>query len=116
MKTIKYIFLAYLLSLHANIYAWDAWILWWISQTKIRDGDIHTDDIPKILTYAVDFLMWFAGTIAIIFIIVWAYKIALWTLEWDKSKWKETIIYALGWFILAACSWLIMKFVIDNFS
>lgn len=116
MEKLKYIILWILLSYHSQIYATDGWILWWVTKEKLRDWDIHTDDIPKMLKYAIDYLMWFAWTIAIIFIIIWAYKIALWTLEWDKSKWKETIIYALWGFALAACSWLIMKFIIDNFS
>lgn len=116
MNKIKYIILGILLSTHAQIYATDAWVLWWISQEKIRKWDIHAEDIPKIISYAVDYLMWFAATISIIFIIVWAYKIALWSLEWEKSEWKKTIFYALGWFILASLSWLIFKLIIDNFS
>jgi hypothetical protein len=116
IEKLKYIILWILLSYHAKIYATDAWILWWVTKEKLRDWDIHVDDIPNILRYAIDYLMWFAWTIAIIFIIIWAYKVALWTLEWDKSKWKETIMYALLWFVLAALSWLIMKLIIDNFS
>lgn len=120
MQKIKYFFSLYITLFHTQIYATnDAWILSWIwsgATEKLRTWEIHTSDIPGILKWAIDFCMWFAGTISIIFVIIWAYKIALWTLQWDKSKWKETIVYALGWFILAACSWLIMKLIIDNFS
>lgn len=113
---IKYLILPILLSLHSKIYALDAWILGWTTKTKLRNWDIHTSDIPNIISFAIDFLMWFAATISIIFIIIWAYKLALWSLENDKSKWKETIILALGGFILASISWLILKLIIDNFS
>lgn len=106
----------FLFSLHAQMYATDAWVLGGVTQEKLRNGDIHTDDIPNIISYAIDYLMGIAATIAIIFVIVWAYKIALGTLEWDKSKGKQTIYYALAGFVLASLSWIIMKFVIDNFS
>lgn len=115
MKKIKYIILSYLLSYSSYIYA-DGWVLWWISKEKIRSWDIHSEDIPKIISYATDYLMWFAATISIIFIIIWSYKIAIWSLEWEKSEWKKTIMLALWWFVLASISWLILKFVIDNFS
>lgn len=116
MKKITYTIWALLLSLHSQLYATDAGVLGWVTKEKLRNGDIHTDDIPKIISYAIDYLMGIAGTIAIIYIILWAYRIALGTIEWDKSKGKETIIYALAWFILASLSWIIMKFVIDNFA
>jgi len=120
MNKIKYLILPIFFSYQSKIYATDAWILLWLQWTwvtkKIREWDIHADDIPKILSSAVDYLMSFAATISIIFIIIWAYKLALWSLENDKSKWKETILLALGWFILASLSWVILKLVIDNFS
>lgn len=94
----------------------DAWILSWTTVEKLRNWDITIDDIPKILSYATDYLMSFAWTIAIIFIIIWAYKLALWSLEWDKSKWRETILLAIWGFILAALSWVILKIIIDNFT
>lgn len=117
MKKIKYIIFWILLSCHANLYAWDTGVLDGVgSVEKIRRGEITSDDIPKILQWATDYLMWFAATIAIIFIIIWSYKIALWSLSWDKSDGKKTIFLALGWFVLASVSWLILKLVIDNFS
>jgi type IV secretory pathway VirB2 component (pilin) len=57
-----------------------------------------------------------AGTIAIIFIIIWAYKILFGSLEQDKTKWKDTIIMALSWFAIASLAWFIIKLIIDNFS
>jgi type IV secretory pathway VirB2 component (pilin) len=57
-----------------------------------------------------------AGTVAIIFIIIWAYKILFGSLEQDKTKWKDTIIMALSGFAIASLAWFIIKFIIDNFS
>ena len=81
-----------------------------------RTWDIHSEDIPIIIWNAIDYFMWIAWGIAILFIIIWAYKILFWSLTWDKSKWKETIFAALVWFTLAATSWLIMSFIIENFN
>ncbi len=122
MTKIKYIISLYLLSFYHNICAFDDCILWWAwtssweLQEKIRQWNIHIDDIPWILRYAIDYLMWFAWTVAVIFIILWAYKIALWWISNDKTKWKDMIILALSGFALASLSWVILKIVIDNFA
>lgn len=118
MKNIKYVIFLWLVNLNNSVFAldWEAWILWWTTTEKIKNWDLHVSDIPEIIRYAIDFLMWIAWTISIIFIIIWAFKIALWSLEWEKTKWKQTIFYALGWFVLASLSWIILKLIIDNFT
>ena len=104
----------------------DAWILWgwgigWnpekcITSAELRTGDMHLDDIPCMVKGMIDIFMWFSATISVIFIIIWGYQILYWSLEWNKTKWKETIMMALGGFALAAFAWLIIKFILDNFS
>lgn len=84
--------------------------------TAIRKWDIHIDDIPNILVGAIDFFLQIAGTVAIIFIIVWAYKILFGSLEQDKTKWKDTVIMALWGFIIASLAWFIVRIILDNFS
>ncbi|MDD5769384.1 MAG: hypothetical protein PHE25_00300 [Candidatus Gracilibacteria bacterium] len=116
VNKIKYIIFGFLLSVHSQIFATDAGILGSKSVSDLRNGNIHSEDIPKMISYAIDFLMGIAGTISVIFIIIGSYKIALGTLEGDKSKGKETIFHAIAGFVLAALSWMIMKLVIDNFS
>jgi len=74
------------------------------------------EDIPNILKWAIDFFMWIAWTIAIIFIIIWAYQILFGSLEQDKTKWKNTIIMALWGFAIASLAWLIIKFLLENLS
>ncbi len=98
----------------------DGWIFWdfaWEeSQEKLKTWDIELSDIPNMIREAIDFFMWIAWTIAIIFIIIWAYQILFGSFEQDKTKWKNTIIMAIFWFAIASLAWFIIKFIIDNLS
>lgn len=125
VKQIIYIIIWYF-SIFSSSFA-DWWILWdfaksrsWSgnndTQKALREWDIHLEDIPVMIRSAIDFLMTIAWTIAIIFIIVWAYKILFGSLEQDKTKWKDTIIMALLWFALASSAWFIVKLILDNLS
>jgi len=117
MNKIYYTIIWLILSFHATFADNTSGIFWdSITWDELRNWNIHIDNIPNMIKSLIDFFMWIAGTIAIIFIIIWAYKILLWWLEWDKTKWKDTIIMALWWFALASLSWFIIKFIIDNFS
>ena len=95
----------------------DTWLLWWASITSddIRNWNIHTEHIPWIIKWLIDFWIWIAWTVAVIFIIIWAYQVLLWSLEQDKSKWKNTIFMAIMWFIIASLAWFIIRLIIDNF-
>jgi hypothetical protein len=118
MKKLLLCIIWFILSSHAAFANW--WILWtftWSAsdtETAIKNWDIHTDDIPNIIKWAIDFLMSIAWTISIIFIIVWAYKILLGSLEQDKTKWKDTIIMAILWFAIASLAWFIIRLLLDN--
>jgi uncharacterized membrane protein (DUF373 family) len=120
MKKTVFITLWYFFTAQLALADW--WIFWdfksssWETDEALRNWDIHLDDIPLIMKWAIDFLMWIAWTIAIIFVIVWAYKILFGSLEQDKTKWKDTIIMALGWFAIASLAWFIIKLIIDNLS
>ena len=104
------------------------WVLWWVedsvdkdwntidAQERIRTWDIHVDDLPSIIITATDYLFWFAWTISVLFIIIWAYQIAIGSITSNTSSWRETIIYALWWFALASLSWIIIRFIIANLS
>lgn len=110
-----YIFIYFILILET----WfaDTWIFWnSVSTNQIREWDIHINDIPNIIKWAIDFFIGIAWTISIIFIIIWAYQVMFWTFSWDKSKWKTTITMALWWFIIAALAWFIISFLIENLS
>lgn len=101
--------------LKLNAFASDAWILG-PDKNKIRNWDITINDIPNMVVYATNFMIWIAWTIAVIFIIVWAYKYLFGSLEGNSDKGKDTIYMALVWFAIAACSYLIIKFIFDNFA
>jgi len=116
MKKAFYSIIWFILSLNYVI-ANDAWLLWEsLSEKELREWDIHVEDIPNIIKWAIDFAMSIAWTIAVIFIIVWAYKILFGSLEQDKTKWKDTIIMAIFWFAIASLAWFIIKLVLSNFG
>ena len=94
---------------------WDGWVTWLTAQ-KLRNWNFTYEDIPGIFVNATDFFIGIAWTIAVIVIIIWAYKYLISWITGDSSKWKDTIIAALIGFWLAACSYLIIKFLIDNFA
>lgn len=121
LKNIAYIIIWYFSIINSSFADW--WILWNFkdnnkekTEEAIRKWDIHLEDIPVMIRWAIDFFMTIAWTVAIIFIIVWAYKILFGSLEQDKTKWKDTIIMALLWFALASTAWFIVKLILDNLS
>lgn len=119
MKKILYIFISYITYVQISFADW--WVLWnfkgWNKENTekaLKNWNIHMEDIPVMIRNAIDFFITIAWTVAIIFIIVWSYKILFGSLEQDKTKWKDTIIMALGWFAIASLAWFIIKLIIDN--
>lgn len=115
----KIYLLIFLLILNAEkTFAANSWIFWGcLEATDIRNGNFEVENIACTIDNAINFFMWIAGTIAVIFIIIWAYQMVFSSLTWwDRAKWKKTVILAISWFVLAAFSWVIIKFIIDNFS
>lgn len=121
MKKNLFIVFAILLSLQNKAFAdtgifWSCLWEWNVWVEKIRNGDIHLDTIPCVIRNWIDYFMGIAWTISVIFIIIWAYQMLFWSLQKDITKWRNTIIYSLAGFALAACSWLIIRFILDNFG
>jgi Zn-dependent protease with chaperone function len=87
-----------------------------IKQNDMRTWAIHIENIPCMIQWMINFFLWIAGTIAVIFVIIWAYKILFGSLSQDKTKWKDTIIMALTGFAIATLSWFIIKILLDNFN
>jgi len=118
MKNTLYIILWYILTAEITLADW--WILWnfkWDkTETALRNWDIHIDDIPTIIKWAIDFALGIAWTIAVIAIIIWAYQVMFWSFQWDRTKWRNTIIMALSWLAIASLAWFIIKFLIDNLA
>jgi len=114
-KIINLIFTLIILSINKISFA-DWWFLG-VSWSKLREWDkINLSDIPWMITYAIDYFMWVAATISVIFIIIWAYKILFGSISQDKTKWRDTILMAIWGFIIASLAWFIIKLILDNFS
>lgn len=114
-KNFFYSLLAFFLINNKALAVWDGWFLW-VSETKIKNWDFTLSDIPNIISNATWFFMWLAWTVAVLVIIVWAYKYLFWSLQGKPDIWRETIAAAVFGFILAASAYIIIKFIIDNFS
>lgn len=113
-KYINIILTLILLIISKTSFAVDWGILW--NWSDLRNWEISFWDIPDIITNAISFLMLFAATISVIFIIIWAYKILFGSISQDKTKWRDTILMAIWGFIIASLAWFIIKLVLDNFS
>ncbi|ATU05636.1 hypothetical protein BKN14_04330 [Candidatus Gracilibacteria bacterium HOT-871] len=84
--------------------------------SQLKKGDITIDDIPNIIVNATDFFIGIAGTVAVIFIIIGAYKYLFGSLEGNTDRGKSTILFALSGFAIAALAYFIIRFIIDNFA
>lgn len=121
MKKLFYSLLSYILFVEIA-FADNTWAIWNFkndagkTEEAIKKWNIHLDDIPSIIQYAINFFMGIAWTIAIIFVIIGAYQILFGSISQDKTKWRNTIIYALTGFALASLSWFIIRTIIDNLS
>jgi hypothetical protein len=116
MKKILFLFFNFIWI--TSSFAKNTGLLWWAWKTveDIRDWNIHIGDFPDMIRYMIDIFLALAWTVSLVFIIVWAYQIIFGSLSDNKTKWKDTIIMALAWFILAALSWFIVKLVLDNIN
>lgn len=92
-------------------------LLEWVwDKEKLRTGNVHLEDIPNVINSMINIFLGMAWTIAVIFVIIGAYKLLLGSLKQDPIKWRETIIMALTGFAISVLSWFIVKFIFNNFS
>jgi hypothetical protein len=119
MKKIFFYIIAYFSIIKSSI-ANDAWILGigdnGVTAQQLKEWDAITfDHIPKMIRSVIDFLLWVSWTIAIIFIIYWAYQLLLWPVTSnERTKWKNTIITAITWLAIAILAWAIIRLIIEN--
>ena len=125
-KNIVWYFIIYItvLTTNSTFAEWEwapTWLLDWVktnwdkaASVRIREWDLHLDDIPNVIKWIVDILIGLAGTIAVIFVIYWAYRLLFWSLKWDHTKWRETIIMALTGFVISILAWFIVKVIFTN--
>lgn len=91
---------------------------WWIlgHEWALWSWYVSFDDIPNIIWHAINYFMWAAWMISVIFIIIWAYQIMFGSISQNNSQWKNTIIAAIFGFIIAALAWVIIKLILNNFT
>ena len=110
-----------LISQFQAIFAANNWLLGGLwegteATEKIRTWDIHLEDIAPIINSMINIFLSLAWTIAVIFVIIGAYKMLFWSLTQDVTKWRSTIIMALTGFAISLLAWFIVKFIFNNFS
>lgn len=85
------------------------------STNAIREGNISFNDIPVMIGWASNYLLGFAGTIAIVMIIYGAFQRSLFSITSDdKTKSTDTIKHGIYGFVLASCAWLIVRVIVAN--
>jgi len=83
---------------------------------RIRNWEIHLDDIPNVIHWMINIFIWIAWTVSVLFVIVWAYKILFGSFETDHTKWRDTIVMAITGFAISVLAWFIVRFIFDNFG
>lgn len=117
MRKLIFVILTIIINFQSRVFAAPSTWIFWSCVTDyqvIRKWDLTIDTIPCVISELIDVMMWIAWTISVIFIIIWAYQMLFGSLSKDNAKWKQTIIFAITWFVLASFSWLIIKFILDN--
>ncbi len=112
MKKIFYIIVWILLSFQTSFATEN---ITWISNKKLREGDVGLDDIWTLLSTLIKIWIYIAWSIAIIWIIFWAYKVLFGSLQ-GKNEWKDAIFKSILWLIITFCAWLIVKIIFDNLT
>lgn len=115
--------MSYILITSNNVFAvWeDPGLLGWISWKdsvekvqKLRNGNVWFWDIPGIIIYVLEYILWISATLFMLMMIVWAFKLMMWSISAEKNKWKDAIKWGIIWFIITASSWWLMRLIIAN--
>jgi len=100
-----------------TIFAENTGLFGWSKTVKqIREWDFHLEDIAPIINSMINIFLSLAWTVAVIFVIIGAYKMLFGSLTQDVTKWRSTIIMALTGFAISLLAWFIVKFIFNNFS
>lgn len=78
---------------------------------KFKDGSFEIYDIGPYIIYLIEFLIYIAGGIAILFVVIGGYKYMIGGVSDDKEAGKKTIGYALAGFAVTVLAWVIVNFV-----
>jgi hypothetical protein len=78
---------------------------------KFQTGEFELYDLGTYVQYLIEFLIYFAGGIAVLFIVIGGYKYMVGSISDDKEAGKKTIAYALTGFAIAVLAWTIVNFI-----
>lgn len=78
---------------------------------KIASGGFEIYDLAPYVIYLIEFLIYFAGGIAVLFVIIGGYKYMIGGISDDKEAGKKTIGYALAGFAISVLAWVIVNFI-----
>jgi uncharacterized membrane protein YciS (DUF1049 family) len=94
--------------------------IFWVDDDVLKKGEIDITTIPGMIASVIQFVIWIAGTMAIVALIYNAVQMQLksgitWDSSWVESA-KKWMYWAIFWFVLAILSWFIVKRVIEILS
>jgi len=76
---------------------------------KFRSGNFELYDFGTYVQYLIETLIYFAGGIAVLFIVIGGYKYMIGGVSDDKEAGKKTIMYALAGFVITIIAWSIVN-------
>ena len=77
---------------------------------KFQTGKFELYDLPNYVVYLIEFLIYIAGGIAVLFVVIGGYKYMLGGTTNDKETGKKAIGYALTGFAIVVLAWTIVNF------
>lgn len=77
----------------------------------IESGGIHLWMLPYFITGIVNFLIYIAGTVAVLFVLLGGFWYMTGGLTDDKEKGKKTITYALMGLVITLLAWIIVNII-----
>ncbi|MCF7836174.1 pilin [Candidatus Gracilibacteria bacterium] len=78
---------------------------------KFQKGEFELYDLGTYTQYLIEFLIYLAGGIAVLFIVIGGYKYMVGSISDDKEAGKKTIAYALAGFAIAVLAWTVVNFL-----
>lgn len=82
-----------------------------ILSCALERGELHLWMLPYFVTGIVNFLIYIAGTIAVLFVLLGGFWYMTGGLTDDKEKGKKTITYALMGLVITLLAWIIVNII-----
>jgi len=78
---------------------------------KFKSGKFELYDLGTYVQYLIEVLIFFAGGISVLFIVIGGYKYMIGAVSDDKEAGKKTIGYALMGFVISVLAWTIVNVI-----